>query len=121
MVSLSNTGNWAKTEAWLMRMQGPKLLDGLDKYGKMGVNALAKATPIDEGDTRASWNYRITPKSIEWYNTHVNNGANVAILIQYGHGTGTGGYVAGRDYINPAIRPIFDEIAKAIGKKVKNG
>lgn len=118
---LTSTGDFAKTEAWLNTLQGPKLLSGLDKYGRMGVQALAKATPVDEGDTRSSWSYRATSTSIEWYNSHVNHGANVAILIQYGHGTGTGGYVAGRDYINPAIRPIFDQIAAEIGKKVKNG
>jgi hypothetical protein len=87
----------------------------------MGVAALQQATPIDEGDTRAGWSYRVTSNSIAWYNSHVNDGANVAILIQYGHGTGTGGYVAGRDYINPAIQPIFDHIVSELGKRVTNG
>ena len=116
---LTSTGDFKKTEAWLSKLQGPELLKGLDKYGRMGVDALAKATPIDEGDTRGSWSYKISDTSIEWYNSHVNAGANIAVLIQYGHGTGTGGYVAGRDYINPAMRPIFDKIASEIGKKVR--
>jgi hypothetical protein len=97
------------------------LLSDIDKYGKAGVTALRKATPIDEGDTRAGWGYRVTKDSLVWYNTHVNQGQNIAILIQYGHGTGTGGYIQGRDYINPAIRPIFDKIASDIRKKVKSG
>ena len=120
-MQLTSTGSYAKTEAWLTGLRGPKLLSDLDKYGKMGVRALEKATPVDEGDTRRSWEYRVTKSSIEWYNTHTNRGANIAILIQYGHGTGTGGYIQGRDYINPAIQPVFDQIAAEIGKKVKNG
>lgn len=120
-MQLTSTGSYSKTEAWLTSLRGPNLLSGLDRYGELGVKALAAATPVDEGDTRKSWGYRITSNSIEWYNTHVNNGANIAILIQYGHGTGTGGYIQGRDYINPAIKPVFDKIAEEIGKKVKNG
>lgn len=120
-MQLTSTGSYAKTEAWLTSLQGQTIFSDLDKYGKMGVDALSKATPIDEGDTRRSWGYRVTRNSIEWYNTHTNKGANVAVLIQLGHGTGTGGYVVGRDYINPAIRPIFDKIVQEIGKKVKNG
>lgn len=121
MFQLTSSGSFSKTEAWLSKLEGQALLSDLNKYGKMGVNALAKNTPVDEGDTRNSWEYRINKNSIEWYNTHTNRGANIAILIQYGHGTGTGGYIAGRDYINPAIQPIFDQIASDLWKKVKNG
>jgi len=118
-MQLTSTGSFKNTEAWLTKLQGPNLFSGLDKFGQMGVDALAAATPMDEGDTRSSWGYRVTKNSIEWFNTHVNRGANVAILIQYGHGTGTGGYVPGRDYINPAIKPVFDKIVQEIGKQVK--
>jgi hypothetical protein len=88
----------------------------------MGVDALAKATPSESGLTAKSWGYRIyrnrNSTGIEWYNSNENNGVNIAILLQYGHGTGTGGYVSGQDYINPAIRPIFDRIAEDVWKKV---
>jgi hypothetical protein len=89
----------------------------------MGVNALANSTPVETGLTARSWQYRIVKDrrgpTIEWYNTNQVNGTPVAILIQYGHGTGTGGYVAGRDYINPAMRPIFDTIADEVWRRVK--
>lgn len=94
----------------------------LDKYGRKGVEALSKATPKDTGKTAASWNYEIHHSKdgaiINWTNSNVNKGANIAILIQYGHGTRNGGYVAGFDYINPALRPIFDEIANSAWKEV---
>lgn len=97
-------------------------LGNLDKYGKEGVEALAMATPIDTGETAASWVYTIErtngSASIVWSNTHVVNGLNIAVLLQYGHGTRQGGYVVGRDYINPAIQPIFDKIAKNAWKEV---
>ena len=100
------------------------IFSGLDRYGQEGVDALANATPKESGETANSWRYRIIRKrgfvTIEWYNTHVNDGANIAVLIQYGHGTGTGGYVQGIDYINPSIRPVFDRIADEIWKKVKS-
>lgn len=100
------------------------LFNDLDKYGLMGVDALSNATPRDSGETAQSWKYKIVHKKgrhgIEWYNTHTNQGMQIAILIQYGHGTGTGGYVQGFDYINPAIKPIFDNIAEEIWKKVKS-
>jgi hypothetical protein len=99
------------------------LFSGLDHYGRMGVDALARATPVDTGLTASSWAYRIRREKgrvgIEWYNTHTVSGVQVAILIQYGHGTGTGGYVSGRDYINPAMQPLFDQIADDVWKKVK--
>jgi hypothetical protein len=96
--------------------------DNLEQYGQKGVDALASATPKDSGETAHCWAYKIERKSgkvsIVWSNTNVVNGSNIAVLIQYGHGTGTGGYVQGRDYINPAIRPIFDKIADDVWKKV---
>lgn len=94
-----------------------------DRYGREGVAALSKATPVETSLTANSWEYRVIKgkrPGIEWYNTNVVNGTSVAILIQYGHGTGTGGYVQGRNYINPAIRPIFDQIVANVRKKVKS-
>ena len=91
-------------------------------YGEKGVSALASATPVDTGKTAESWQYKIeqTKGSIRiyWTNTNVNNGVPIAIIIQTGHGTGTGGYVQGRDYINPAIRPIFDNIANDVWRDI---
>jgi hypothetical protein len=93
------------------------------KYGQMGVDALAKNTPKDSGLTAESWRYKIdstnTQVTITWYNTNHNDGVCVAIILQYGHGTGTGGYVQGTDYINPAIKPIFDDISKSVKKEVQ--
>lgn len=105
-------------------MTASEIFRDLQYYGQMGVDALANATPKESGRTASSWRYEIKVSggrySIEWYNTHIVNGANIAILLQYGHGTGTGGYVAGYDYINPAIRPIFDKISDEVWKRVRN-
>lgn len=95
----------------------------LDQYGREGNAALAMATPVRTGKTAASWRYRVVNNRnelrIEWYNDNMTrDGDSIAILIQYGHGTGGGGYVRGRDYINPAIQPIFDKIADALWKEV---
>lgn len=102
-------------------MSDGDLFKDLDRFGRMGVDALASATPLDTGETASSWGYKVTntksSAGIQWYNTN----DKVAILLQYGHGTGTGGYVQGKDYINPAIQPIFDKIADDVWKKVKNG
>ena len=94
----------------------------LDKYGKDGVSALSSATPSESGKTASSWTYEIQNGSgnsrITFSNTNINKGVNIAIILQYGHGTGTGGWVEGRDYINPAMRPVFDNIADAVWKEV---
>lgn len=123
MISLTSNGNYKKTREWLAKLAKLDITSDLHRYGARGVAALSKATPSETGLTAYSWNYRLVKNNrgegIEWYNTHVVSGANIAILIQYGHGTGTGGYVAGRDYINPAIRPIFADIANDIRKKVR--
>jgi hypothetical protein len=96
----------------------------LGTFGEQGVVALANATPIDSGRTADSWYFRTEKTrggySISWHNDNVNDGQPIAILIQYGHGTGTGGYVQGRDYINPAIRPVFDKIAEDVWKAVRS-
>jgi hypothetical protein len=99
-----------------------RINEALEKWGVRGVDALSNATPEDTGETAKSWRYRIRVDrvgyTIEWYNTNIVNGKPIAILIQYGHATGTGGYVVGRDYINPAMRPIFDEMADELWKEV---
>lgn len=118
----SSSGSTARTQAFLKKMQSGDMLTGLEALAQQGVNALAAMTPVDSGLTAASWSYAIEKKGntvqISWSNVNRENGALVAILLQYGHGTGTGGYVAGQDYINPAIQPIFDQIAEEVWKRV---
>ena len=121
-ISFISRGSFKQTEAALKRIakMDPRAL--LEKYGQEGVNALASATPQDSGLARNSWTYEVTRSgrgyTIAWLNTDVENGFPVAIMIQYGHGTGTGGYVRGQNYINPAIRPVFDRISEGIRKAV---
>lgn len=122
-ISFTNSGSTVKTQAFLQKMQSPSsLYSGLESLAQQGVNALASVTPVDTGLTATSWGYEIEvngPKlTISWTNYNREGGALVAILLQYGHGTGTGGYVAGYDYINPAIQPIFDQIAEEVWKRV---
>lgn len=122
MIKLSSKGDFSKTFKFLNSMQNFKIEHILHKYGREGVNALRNATPVDSGVTANSWSYelKISKESvtIHWNNSHVNKGVNIAVILQYGHGTGTGGYVQGRDYINPAIKPIFDKIAEEAWKEV---
>lgn len=122
IINFKHRGNFNKTEKFLNAMMGRSYLNVLDKYGEMGVQALAAATPVRTGKTAASWTYEIerTPESttISWLNTNENNGVNIAVILQYGHGTGTGGYVRGTDYINPAMKPIFEAIAEEAWKEV---
>lgn len=121
-VSISSEGDWAKTEKFLRDMVNLKIDAVLSAAAQQGVRALAQATPKDSGLSAASWSYEIkkTSSSIEisWKNSDVENGFPVALMIQYGHGTGTGGYIQGRDYINPAMRPVFDRIAETVWKAV---
>lgn len=113
-VSASSSGSWDSTESWLKKISGGGLFDQLSRFGQAGVDALAAATPVDTAETANSWYYEIvedgTSWSIIWGNNKIVDGRPVAILLQYGHGTGTGGYVEGRDYINPALRPILDQL-----------
>lgn len=123
MIRVTSKGNFNNLLGFFNRVRKGDLFSDLDHYGQMGVDALARATPVHTGLTARSWNYQIiegpTGPTIEWYNTNVVMGNTpVVILLQYGHGTGTGGYVAGRDFINPAIQPIFDKIAADVWKKV---
>lgn len=124
-IGLTSSGSWDETEDWLRKMsEGSRIFAGLERFGAAGVAALRAATPVDEGETAAAWFYEIIQKqgswSIVWGNNHVKDGRQIAVLLQYGHGTGTGGYVAPRDYINPALAPIFDQ-AVAEGWKVVTG
>lgn len=123
VVTFTQKGDYKKTEQFLKKAIGRNYRSILEKYGRQGVSALASATPKDTGLTAASWSYEITVDStgltVTWHNDHVEKGyANIALLLQYGHGTRTGGYVQGRDYINPAIRPIFDKMANEAWKEV---
>lgn len=122
MISFSVSGSTKRTEAFLAKMKSQDFASGLESIAQRGVAALQAATPMDSGLTAASWSYEIEKKGdvtfISWLNTNANNGVHVAIILQYGHGTGTGGYVAGRDYINPAIQSVMDELANEVWKKV---
>lgn len=124
MITFSHRGDFKNLDKFLAKMASGNLYQALEKYGQAGVDALASATPVDSGLTAQSWSYEIRKSrgsvEITWLNTNLQNGLPIAILLQYGHGTGTGGYVAGRDYINPAIKPIFDQIADGVWKVVKS-
>lgn len=120
--SFSSEGDWSKTEQFLRKMQKLSIDTVLQSAGQAGVKALSSATPKDTGRAAISWTFEIkkSASSIEigWKNTDVEGGFPVALMIQYGHGTGTGGYISGRDYINPAMRPVFDQIAETVWKAV---
>lgn len=125
MFEITGKGDFSKTKNFLTKMIRKDEFSALEQYGQMGVTALQRSTPVDTGLARESWGYKIVrgPRttSIEWYNTDIEGGSKVVILIQYGHATGTGGYVQGRDFINPAMRPVFDRIANDMWEKVKSG
>lgn len=115
-------GNFKNTEAFLKRASKFNIDAILDRYGKEGVSALSAATPKDTGETANSWYYKVNKGkdiiTITWSNSHIVNGVPIAIILQYGHATRNSGYVEGRDYINPAIRPIFDRIANRAWEEV---
>ena len=123
MIKVISKGNFKKTEEMLKRSGNWASKIDLDKYGSKGVAALKEATPKDTGLTANSWSYNITRSKnsviISFENSNINDGVPIAIILQYGHGTRNGGWVEGYDYINPAVRPIFDELAKAAWKEVK--
>ncbi len=124
MITFTSRGSFDKTESFLKKMMKQDLSSILNKYAQDGVAALSAATPVDSGDTSKSWTYEVEvgrgSATIVWKNTHLAGGKPIAIMLQYGHGTGTGGYVSGRDYINPAIRPVFDKIAADVWKEVSS-
>lgn len=123
MISIRQKGDFSKVTNYLGRVKEAIKLRKLDRYGREGVLALSSATPKDTGKTASSWYYKIEEKdgvavSISFHNSNVNKGVPIAIILQYGHATRNGGWVQGRDYINPAIRPIFDKIAEDVWKEV---
>ncbi len=125
MISITSDGDFSNAISYLDKVtQAVSKSTWIDDYGRKGVAALAAATPIKSGKTASLWNYdvRYTPSgfSLGFFNSNVNKNVNIAIILQYGHGTGTGGYVAGRDYINPAVQPIFDQLASDIIERVRN-
>lgn len=122
MISVNASGSFKKTEAFLKKMSKLDILGILREQGQKGVTALSRATPLESGLAAQSWGFEVSGGrgvyTITWTNSDVENGFPVAIMLQYGYGTGTGGYVQGQDYINPAMKPIFDEIATKVWKAV---
>lgn len=124
MLYVTSQGDFSKTQKFLAKLARPNIIERLKAYGSMGVDALSAATPKDSGKTAGSWGYEVKQSgktySIVWTNTNVVQGVPIAVILQYGHGTGTGGYVKGRDYINPAIQPIMNRIAEDVWKVVSS-
>lgn len=122
MLTVRQKGDFSKVTRYLMKAKKAAKVSDLDRYGKEGVAALASATPVDTGLTANSWYYEIERVngrvSITFYNSNIQNGIPIAIILQYGHATRNGGWVQGRDYINPAIQPIFDKIAEKAWREV---
>ena len=122
MISFRQKGDFSKLTRFLEKSKNVVRVGDLDKYGREGVAALASATPVDSGLTASSWYYEIENKNgsvkIQFNNSNIQNGVPIAIILQYGHGTGSGGWVQGRDYINPAIQPIFDRITDEAWREV---
>lgn len=124
-ITVSASGDFKNLERFLKNAGLRNYRRLLEEYGRKGVDALSRATPVDSGITASSWSYDISETSngfeINWNNSNVNDGVNIAIILQYGHGTGTGGYVQGRDYINPALQSVFDGFVDDLTKAVNNG
>ena len=122
MIKFRHKGDFSNTTRQLTRIKKSDIRGVLEKYGGEGVSALASATPTDSGLTASSWYYKVETLSgsskITFCNSNIQNGVPIAIILQYGHGTGTGGWVEGRDYINPAIQPVFDTIANDAWREV---
>lgn len=122
MITLKQKGDFSKTFAKLEKIKHAFDKSIFDEYGRRGVEALAAATPVRTGKTASSWDYSVimdaSGVSIQYSNSNIQNGVPIAIILQYGHGTNGGGYVQGRDYINPAIRPVFDSMANQLWKEV---
>ena len=125
MIKFRHKGDFKRLQNFLTKSVKVNHREILQKYGQMGVDALSKATPVDSGKTASSWDYDISRKGknryeIHWTNSNVNKGVNIAVILEYGHGTRNGGYVRGREYVKPAIRPIFDALAEEAWKEVLN-
>lgn len=124
MITFKTSGNFNSLNNWFERAKEVINLGTLDEYGRRGVEALSASTPKESGNTASSWSYEInrteSSVSISFHNSNINNGVNIAIILQYGHGTKNGGWVEGIDYINPAIQPLFNELAENAWKEVSN-
>lgn len=124
-ITLEASGNYSQTTTWLQRIGRMSIEQQLRRYGLKGVKALASSTPVGTGKTASSWSYTVSQKGdkwvLSWNNSNIVRGTPIAIILQYGHVTGTGGWVQGRDYINPAIKPVMDEIAEGVWRTVTNG
>ena len=122
MIRFESKGDFSRSIKWLTKLQRAEFYNRVNAIAAQGTSALASATPVDSSKTAQSWSHEVkitrTSCRIEWHNSNVNQGVSIPLILQYGHGTGTGGYVAGRDYINPAIRPIFEKIAEDVWKEV---
>lgn len=122
MITFRHKGDFSKLTRYFERLKEAIKLGILNKYGQEGVSALSSATPVESGKTASSWSYEVENQGgcakISFFNSNVNKGVHIAIILQYGHGTGTGGWVEGRDYINPAIQPLFDKIVEDAWKEV---
>lgn len=125
LIKLISKGSFKHSKKFFSDMLQKRYARVLERYGQLGVSLLAANTPVDSGLTASSWNYEVVDDDqgvkVVWYNSNVQKGwANVALLLQYGHATGTGGYVTGVDYINPALQPVFDKMAEAAWREVKD-
>ena len=122
MITFKHKGNFKNTEKFFARSQDLEIISTMERYGRLGVEALSAATPERSGKTAKSWGYEIKKHGddhvLYFSNSSVNKNVNIAVILQYGHGTGTGGYVKGIDYINPAVKPIFDAIVDDIWSEV---
>lgn len=122
MISFKSKGDFKKTQSFLEKAKRLEIQSVLDRYGSIGVSALSSATPVESGATASAWYYEVSIKrgayTITFFNSNVNKGVPIAIILQYGHGTRNGGWVNGRDYINPSIQPVFDEIVEEAWKEV---
>lgn len=122
MISINQKGDFAALTTYLNKLNKQNNIEILNKYGKEGVRLLSSATPVRSGKTAASWYYKIEQSkntiSLNFYNSNINNGVPIAIILQYGHGTRNGGWVQGRDYINPVVQPLFNKIAQEAWKEV---
>ena len=121
-ISIKSSGDFKNTEKFLGAMKDQTMYKVLEPYARSGVDALSAATPTETGKTAASWGYEITIEQghcrIDWTNDNINDSVNIAVILQYGHGTRNGGYVQGVDYINPGLKPVFDRLAKDAWKEV---
>lgn len=123
MIKFKQKGDFKKLDSFFERAKEVIRVGDLNKYGRAGVEALRAATPKDSGETANSWSYDIIREdgkaSIIWKNSNINDGVNIAIILQYGHATGNGAYIQGIDYVNPAMKPVFDDIAESAWKEVE--